>query len=318
MEAGKSPDEIAEIMNVGRSTVFEWRQKYREGGLAALSTKFASGRPTTLSDQQMMRLYALIEGTDPRQYSFSAALWTRQIVRDLIRQQFRVAVSLVTVGRILKKLGMSPQRPLYRAYQQDPDKDEAWKRETYPAIRAEATEVGGSIFFADEAGLRTDHHAGRTWAPVGRTPVVTATGQRVGINMISAITPSGQVRFQLVEGNFTAAKFIEFCKRLLNDATAPVFLIVDGHPAHRAKAVKDYVASTDGRLRLFFLPSYSPELNPDEWVWKNVKNDRVAKQVPMNKAELKSLALGALRRLQKLPNIVRGFFADPHLAYIHA
>jgi transposase len=270
------------------------------------------------TDQQMMRLYALIEGTDPRQYSFSAALWTRQIVRDLIRQQFRVAVSLVTVGRILKKLGMSPQRPLYRAYQHDPDKVEAWKRETYPAIRAEATEVGGSIFFADEAGLRTDHHAGRTWAPVGRTPVVTATGQRVGINMISAITPSGQVRFQLVEGNFTAAKFIEFCKRLLNDATAPVFLIVDGHPAHRAKAVKDYVASTDGRLRLFFLPGYSPELNPDEWVWKNVKNDRVAKQVPMNKAELKSLALGALRRLQKLPNIVRGFFADPHLAYIHA
>ena len=150
MEAGKSP---AEIMNVGRSTVFEWRQKYREGGLAALSTKFASGRPTTLTDQQMMRLYALIEGTDPRQYSFSAALWTRQIVRDLIRQQFRVAVSLVTVGRILKKLGMSPQRPLYRAYQQDPDKVEAWKRETYPAIRAEATEVGGSIFFADEAGF---------------------------------------------------------------------------------------------------------------------------------------------------------------------
>jgi transposase len=120
MEAGKSPDEIAEIMNVGRSTVFEWQRKYREGGLAALSTKFASGRPTTLSDQQMMRLYSLIEGNDPRQYSFAAALWTRQIVRDLIRQRFRVAVSLITVGRILKKLGMSPQRPLYRAYQQDP------------------------------------------------------------------------------------------------------------------------------------------------------------------------------------------------------
>jgi transposase len=318
MEAGKSPGEIAEIMNVGRSTVFEWQQKYREGGLAALSTKFASGRPTTLSDQQMMRLYSLIEGNDPRQYSFAVALWTRQIVRDLIRQQFRVAVSLVTVGRILKKLGMSPQRPLYRAYQQDPDKVEAWKRETYPAIRAEAAEVGGSIFFADEAGLRTDHHAGRTWAPVGRTPVVTATGQRAGINMISAISPGGQVRFHLVEGSFTAATFIEFCKRLLHDATGPVFLIVDGHPAHRAKAVKDFVASTGGRLRLFFLPGYSPELNPDEWVWKNVKNDRVAKQVPMNKAELKSLALGALRRLQKLPHIVRGFFADPHLAYIHA
>ena len=134
--------------------------------------------------------------------------------------------------------------------------------------------------------------------------------------MISAISPGGQVRFQLVEGSFTAAKFIEFCKRLLHDADAPVFLIVDGHPAHRAKAVKDYVTSTGGRLRLFFLPGYSPELNPAERVWKNVKTDSVAKQVPMAKAELKSLALGALRRLQKLPRIVRGFFADPHLAYI--
>lgn len=318
MEAGKSPEEIAEIMDVGRSTVFEWQKKYREGGLAALSTKFASGRPTTLSDQQMMRLYSLIEGNDPRQYSFAFALWTRQIVRDLIRAQFQVVVSLVTVGRILKKLGMSPQRPLYRAYQQDPDKVATWKRETYPAIRAEAAEVGGSVFFADEAGLRTDHHAGRTWATVGRTPVVRATGARARINMISAVTPTGQLRFQLVEGTVNADTFIEFCKRLVHDAAAPVFLIVDGHPAHRAKKVTDYVASTDGRLRLFFLPGYSPELNPDEWVWKNVKNDRVAKQVPMNKADLKSLALGALRRLQKLPHLVRGFFADPHLAYIHA
>ena len=143
MDSGKSPEEIAEIMDVGRSTIFEWQKKYREGGLAALSTKFASGRPTTLSDQQMMRLYSLIEGNDPRQYRFAFALWTRQIVRDLIHQQFHVVVSLVTVGRILKKLGMSPQRPLYRAYQQDPDKVATWKRETYPAIRSEAAKVGG-------------------------------------------------------------------------------------------------------------------------------------------------------------------------------
>ena len=318
MEAGKSPEQIAEILDVGRSTVFWWQKKYREGGLAALSTKFASGRPTTLSDQQMMRLYSLIEGNDPRQYSFAVALWTRGIIRDLIRQQFAVSVSLATVGRILTKLGMSAQRPLYRAYQQDPDKVATWKRKTYPAIRAEAAKVGGSVFFADEAGLRTDHHAGRTWGTVGRTPVVRATGARARINMISAITPAGGLRFQLVDGTVNADTFIDFCRRLLHDAAAPVFLIVDGHPAHRAKKVTDYVASTDGALRLFFLPGYSPELNPDEWVWQNVKNDRVAKQVPMNKADLKSLALGALRRLQKLPHLVRDFFADPHLAYIHA
>lgn len=317
METGKSADEIAEILNVGRSTVFYWQQKYREGGLAALSTKFASGRPTTLTDQQMMQLYSLVVGKDPRQYSFGVALWTRATVRDLIRRQFRVTVSLPTVGRVLTKLGMSPQRPLYRAYQQDPERVRRWKQEQYPAIRGEAAELGAAIFFADEAGLRTDHHAGRTWAPVGQTPVVTATGQRASISMISAVSPAGQVRFQIVEGSFTADRFIEFCKRLIHDAAKPVFLIVDGHPAHRARKVTNFVTSTNGRLRLYFLPSYSPELNPDEWVWKNVKNDRVARQVPMDKDDLKFFALGALRRLQKLPRLVRSFFADPHLAYVH-
>src|SRR6266508_1277254 len=126
MESGKSPDEIAEILGVGRSSVFEWQKKYREGGLAALSTKFASGRPTILSDEQMVRLYTLIAGKDPRQYSFEFALWTRGLVADLIHRKFGVRLSRVTVGRILKKLGMSPQRPLYRAYQQDPETVSKW------------------------------------------------------------------------------------------------------------------------------------------------------------------------------------------------
>jgi transposase len=191
MEAGRSPDEVAEILGVSRSSVFEWQKKYREGGLAALSTKFASGRPTVLSDKQMVRLYSLIVGRDPRQFSFGFALWTRKLVARLIEQHFGVRVSLVTVGRILKKLGMSPQRPLYRAYQQDPEKVRAWKRETYPKIRAEAADAGASIFFADEAGVRTDHHAGTTWAPIGRTPVVVATGERKSVNMVSAVTRTG-------------------------------------------------------------------------------------------------------------------------------
>ena len=175
MESGKSPDEIVEILGVGRSSVFEWQKKYREGGLAALSTKFASGRPTTLSDEQMIRLYGLINGKDPRQYSFELALWTRGLVADLIHRKFGVRLSRVTVGRVLTKLGMSPQRPLYRAYQQDPEKVRKWKEETYPKIHAEAAAAGGTILFADEAAIRTDHHAGTTWAPVGQTPVVTDT-----------------------------------------------------------------------------------------------------------------------------------------------
>jgi transposase len=316
MESGKSPDEIAEILGVGRSSVFEWQKKYREGGLAALSTKFASGRPTILSDEQMVRLYSLIAGKDPRQYSFEFALWTRGLVADLIHRKFGVRLSRVTVGRILKKLGMSPQRPLYRAYQQDQEKVSKWKEETYPKIHADAAVAGAGIYFADEAAIRTDHHAGTTWAPVGQTPVVTATGERKSVNMVSAVNPRGELHFQLFEGTMNAARFIEFCQHLLSDVATPVFLIVDGSTVHTAKAVSEYVESTDGRLRLYFLPPYSPELNPDEWVWKNVKHDRIKPAVPMSKGHLYTLAQDALKRLQNMPQIVRGFFADPHLAYI--
>lgn len=316
MENGKSPELVAEILGVSRASVFDWQKRYREGGLAALSTKFASGRPTTLSDQQMLRLYALVAGRDPRQLSFGVALWTRKLIRELIRREFDVDLSLPTVGRVLKKLGMSPQRPLYRAYQQDPEKVRKWKEETYPSVHARAAERGATIFFADEAGVRTDHHGGATWAPVGKTPVVTATGERKSVNMVSAVSAQGQLHFELFEGNMNAAKFIEFCKKLVHDCPTPVFLIVDGSSAHTANAVKEYVASTDGALSLFFLPPYSPELNPDEWVWNNVKNTQIYRTVPMSQSHLWTVAKNALLRLQRLPNIVRGFFGDPCLAYI--
>ena len=318
MEEGRSPELVADVLGVSRSSVFEWQRKYREGGLAALSTKFASGRPTFLTDKQMLKLRSFIVGRDPRQFSFGVALWTRKVVRELIERQFDIKVSLSTVGRILTKLGLSVQRPLYRAYQQDRELVRRWKTEEYPKIRAQATEVGALIFFADEAGIRTDHHAGTTWAPVGQTPVVAATGERKSVSMISAVSPRGEIHFDVFLGTVNAARFIEFCQKLLHDTTAPVFLIVDGAPAHTAKIVKEYVASTDGRLSLFFLPPYSPELNPDEWVWKNVKRDQIKPAVPMGQPHLYELAVKALQRLRVLPEIVRGFFGDSSLAYIHS
>ena len=188
----------------------------------------------------------------------------------------------------------------------------------FPAIRAEAKKAGATVYFADEAGIRSDYHAGTTWAPVGQTPVVKATGARHGLNMISAVTAQGLLRFSTFTGGFTAARFIEFCKKLIHDTSAPVYLVVDGHPAHRAKAVKEFVASTDGRLRLFVLPAYSPQLNPDEWVWKNVKHDRVGRTSGTGPEQFKAKVISALRRLQKIPAIVRAFFSDPDLRYITA
>lgn len=283
-----------------------------------MRAKPVPGRPPKLADNQIARLYALIVGQDPRQLSFAFALWTREMVREVIRREFGVALSAVSVGRLLRTMGLSPQRPLHRAYEQNPGAVERWKTEEYPALRAAAHREGATIYFADEAGIRSDYHSGTTWAPVGQTPVVRNTGARYSVNMLSAVTAKGTLRFMVHEGTVNAAVFIEFCKRLLADASGPVYLIVDGHPAHRAKATTTFAASADGQLRLIFLPGYSPELNPDEWVWKNVKHDRIGKTGVTSKYDLKTKAVGALRRLQKLPALVRAFFADPHLRYITA
>lgn len=317
LKEGNEAELIARMFGVSRAIVFRWQQKYDADGPLALETKKAKGPVSRLSPTQMSQLYAIITGCDPRQLQFDFGLWTRKIIRDLIRREFGVKYSEVQVGRVLKKIGLSAQRPLYRAYQRDPERVEEWKKVIYPKIRKLAAEEGASIFFEDEAGLRTDHHAGTTWSPVGQTPVVIKTGERKSISMVSAISPRGELRFRVQEGNMNADRFIDFLKALLSTVEGKVFLIVDGHPVHRSKKVREFTENdAGGRLKIFFLPPYSPDLNPDEWVWNNVKNDRVARQVIMGKDDLKAKAIGALRRLQKLPGIVRGFFQDPHLSYI--
>jgi transposase len=318
IEHGAHPEEVAAALGMTRAAVYGWLARYREGGLDALRAKPVPGRPPTLSGAQLARLYGLVVGNDPRQLQFAFALWTRAMIRELIRREFDVRLSEVSVGRLLRKLGLSPQRPLYRAYQQNPQAVARWKAETYPQLRAQAAEVGATIYFADEAGVRSDYHAGTTWAPVGRTPVVAATGDRFGINLISAVTAKGKLRFAAYEGNLNGPVFIDFCRRLLHDAQGPVFLVLDGHPVHRSKAVKAFAASTEGRLRLCFLPGYSPELNPDEWVWKHVKHDRIGRAGVTSPDDLKAKVLAALHRLQKLPQLVRSFFRDPNLHYITA
>lgn len=313
-----SPDRVAEFLDVGRESVFRWWRDYRAGGVEALRTKKARGRPAVLDDGQVRRLFALIEGANPRQLSFDFGLWTRSLVGELVRREFGVRLSESAVGRLLRRMGMSPQRPLYRAYQQDAARVERWKHEEFPAIRERAGREDALIFFADEASVRTDFHAGTTWAPVGRTPVVESTGERKAVKMVSAISLAGHLRFQLHSGSMNAHTFKLFCGRLIDDIGKKVFLVVDGSSVHTAKEVREFVAANSDRIELFFLPPYSPDLNPDEWVNKNVKHDRVARGVPQSVDDLKQLMLGALRRLQKRPDIVQGFFADPALKYISA
>ena len=318
IEQGAHPDDIAQALGMTRAAVYSWLAKYREGGLEALKAKPVPGRPPKLTGTQLARLYTLVVGNDPRQLRFAFALWTRAMVRELIGREFGVRLSEPSVGRLLRKLGLSPQRPLYRAYQQNPEAVARWKAQEYPQIRAQAAKVGATIYFADEAGVRSDDHAGTTWAPVGRTPVVAATGERFAVNLVSAVTAKGKLRFAAYDGNLNAPTFIDFCRRLLNDAAGPVFLVLDGHPVHRSNAVKQFAAASGGRLRLCFLPGYAPELNPDEWVWKHVKHDRIGRVGVSSPDDLKAKALAALHRLQKLPHIMQGFFRDQNLRYITA
>jgi transposase len=309
-------------LGLHRRTIYTWLATERTAGREALRAKPVPGRPRKLTDEQLRELAGLIAETDPRDHGFAVALWTREVIRQLIAARFGVDLTVASVGRTLHALGFSAQRPLYRAEQADPAAVARWKQTEYPAIAAAARVAGGTVFFVDEAGVRSDYHAGTTWAPVGQTPTVTGTGARFGLTMISAISAQGALRFSLLAGTLTGAGFIAFLRRLVHDAAGhgggPVFVIVDNHPVHRATAVDRFVDSTDGALRLYRLPAYSPQLNPDEWVWNNVKHDGVAPAVVKGPEQMRSVVIGRLRRLQRLPHIVRGFFADPELAYITA
>ena len=303
-------------------TIYTWLAKARAGGRQALLSRSAPGPRRRLSDTQLRELADLIITTDPRDHGFPVALWTREVVRQLIEGRFGVPLTVASVGRTLHDLGFSAQRPLWRAEQADPAAVTRWKQVEYPRIAAAAKATGGTLYFVDEAGVRSDYHAGTTWAPVGQTPAVRGTGARFGLNLISAISAQGALRFSVLAGTLTGARFIAFLKRLIHDAqrtgAGPVFVIVDGHPVHRAAAVDRFVDSTGGALRLYRLPAYSPQLNPDEWVWKNVKHDGVAPAAPTGPEQMKAVITARLRRLQRLPHLVRGFFGDPELAYITA
>ncbi|CAI06416.1 transposase [Aromatoleum aromaticum EbN1] len=311
---GQTVQSVAAAFGVNVRSVFRWLADFAQGGQNALLAKPIPGRPSKVSTEEMRWLAQAVRDHTPLQYKFEFGLWTLSLIRALIIRQFGKALSIATVSRLMKGLGFSAQKPLYQAWQQDAALVRQWEAETYPAIRSEARATGATIYFADESGIRSDYHTGTTWAPRGQTPVVEVTGRRFSLNMISAVSPQGEFRFMLHEGSVTATVFREFLKRLMIGADKPVFVIVDGHPIHKAKLVRAYVDSLEGQLRLFYLPPYSPQLNPDEQVWAHVKR-QVSKRLVQDKDEMKRLALGALRRIQRLPSLVKSFFLQPECQY---
>ncbi len=310
---GPTAASVAAAMGVNIRNVFRWLSDFATGGKNALLAKKITGRPPLVTPEEMRWIAETVRDKTPWQMKLEFGLWTLSLIGEISHRQFGKCQTAPSEGRIMRILGFTPQKPLYRVWQQDPVLVEKWQAEDFPALKAEAQRTGAVIYFADEAGVRSDFHAGTTWAPVGRTPTVKTTGRRYGLNLISAVSARGDFRFMVQEGNVTAEVFVEFLKRLLRGAEQPIILAVDGHPIHKAKAVKTFVEQ-QGRLKLAFLPPYAPQLNPDEQIWGYIK-PRVAKKMPENKIELKKRVQSAMHRLQKLPGVVKSFFRHPECQY---
>jgi transposase len=261
-------------------------------------------------------IWKTVTAKSPMQLAFEFALWTRKLIGSAIFKKFGIKLSLASVGRLLAQLGLSCQKPLYRADKQEQSLVNRWLKKEYPKIKAAAKKARATVFFEDEAGIRSNDHRGRTWAPIGQTPIIRSTGARFGFNVISVVSPRGQMRFKMFSGKFNGAVFIDFLKGLLRDVSGKIFMVLDGHPVHRAKAVSRFLQTKLGkRVRLFFLPPYSPELNPDEQVWNDLKNNGIGRQTISGPEDLKEKTRAHLQSLQRRPARIKSFFQMKETAY---
>lgn len=315
VQAGESPEVVIKALGYTRTVIYRWLEKYAYGGYDALRSTSAPGKVPKLNAKQLRILYNVIVDKTPDQLKFPFALWTRDLVREYIFQKFKVSLSGVSVSRLLAKMGLSPQKPLMRAYQQNETIVKTWITKEFPAIKKLAKREKADIFFGDEAGVRSDDHIGTTWAPIGKTPIVKTTGARFGVNIISAINPRGEMEFMITKGKFNSDVFIEFLQKLLRYKRKKIFLIVDGHPTHKAKKVTEFVNENKDKLRIFILPPYSPELNPDELVWNTLKQNIGRKKVS-GPDDLLSKVVDFLNTMVADMSLVASFFREKYVSYI--
>jgi transposase len=313
---GMGKSAAARTFGVSRTSIDHWLVKICDGGEEALRSK-PRGRPkrSRLHGWQAATVVNMMTDRCPDQLKLPFALWTRDAVRQLLADRFDIHVSVWTVGRYLANWGLTPQKPLRRAYEQDPAAVEHWLRHEYPAIRRQAHRENAEIHWGDEMGLRSDHQAGRSYGLRGHTPVIFGTGRRFGCNMISTVTNLGQLAFMVFTARFTAPLLIAFLQRLVRHSRRKVYLIVDRHPVHRSRKVQQWLGAHPDALRMFFLPGYSPELNPDELLNQDVKTNAVGRRRPENQSAMIHDIRSYLRSTQRQPGIVRNYFHEKHVAY---
>jgi transposase len=315
-EQGMSQVKAVRTFQVSRGSIHNWLRAVEQGGSAALKARKRGRKPRSrLAGYQAGTVVRLIEDRCPDQLQLPFALWTREAVQQLIAQRFGVSVSVWTVGRYLAKWGFTPQKPLRRAYEQDTAAVGQWLANEYPAIRSQAKAEKAEIHWGDEMGMRSDHQVGTSYGRRGQTPTIPGTGQRFGCNMISAITNRGQLLFMVFKQRFTTPVFLTFLRRLVRQVGRKAFLIVDGHPVHRATAVKHWVVEHADQLRLFYLPGYSPKLNPDELLNQDVKSNAVGRRRPRDQKQMLHGVRTYLRSTQRQPEIVQRYFHQEDVRY---
>jgi transposase len=307
---------VAQVFGVTRQAVGNWIELYATEGRTALKAK-RRGRPCggQLKGWQAAQISRDVSDRCPDQLKLPFYLWTREAVAQQINNRYGIRVSVWTAGRYLARWGFTSQKPVRRAFERDDAQVKKWLEEEYPGIRAQAKLDGAEIYWGDEMGVRSDHAAGRSFSKRGKTPVVAGTGRRFGCNMISAITNKGRLYFMVFKSRFVTAVFLQFMRRLRKQVRRKIYLIVDSHPVHRSVAVRKEVEAYRGELQLFFLPGYSPELNPDEYLNNDVKSNAVGRARASNQHEMIANVRGYLRSTQKTPQVVRNYFQAKPVRY---
>ena len=315
VEGGEKPSVVMDSLGLCRTSIYPWLRAYAKDGWEGLVETVAQGPEPKLTEKQREQVKRWILGKDPRQYGFDFGLWTRRIISALIKERMGIVLGLTAVGRLLAQMDITPQKPLRRAYERDPVEVTKWVEEKYPSLRDRARQCRAEIYFLDEAGFSSEPTLGRTYGLKGQTPVVRTTGQRQKVSAISAVSAQGAFWSQVYTGMLNGGRFVEFLRDFMKGRREKVFLVVDGHPAHKANVVKEFIRELEGRLELHFLPPYAPDLNPDEFVWHYVKQNGLSKK-PLRKNEsLKERVESDLAGVKKNPPLLRSLFRAKSVAY---
>lgn len=319
LKQGRKQVEVADILGVRAATISDWNRLYKTGGKKALTLQSpgpSKGSNCFISPEQEKEIQRLIIDKTPDQLKLPFVLWDRKAVKELINRQYGIVIAIRTIGDYLKRWNFSPQRPVKRAYEQQPKVVQRWLDEVYPAIQIKAKQENAEIHWGDETGFRNDHHYGRGYSPRGKTPEVRLSAKRVGINMISSITNQGKVRFMVYRQSMNAQILIKFLRRLIKgNSDRKIILILDNLRVHHAYKVREWLEGKEEKIEIFFLPSYSPELNPDEYLNNDLKQGVHSKTLFRNINSLKNGVISHMRMLQKTPKRVMNFFKHPKIIY---